>query len=285
MSKSKYLIQLLLLIPVLLAVVSALSLYMVLRPAMIISTITPADLGLEYEEVTFVTEDGIELAGWFIPSEGGGETGKTIIAMHGYPADKGNILSSVSDLQDDYNLFLFDFRYLGESKGAYSTAGAKEVMDLYAAIDLLESDYGQARFGLWGFSVGGAVAIMGAEGRSEIEAVYAESSYSNLGDLSRELHRAPFIGRIIGLSTNSLARLFLGLNPGNVSPEDAVTELDIPLMLVHSRDDSVIDISHGHRIADAGGDNVEFIELDGFDHGQITSDSTERMRDFFRSNF
>lgn len=284
MWKPKYIIQLILLVFALLVIVSGLSLYMVLRPVGITSSITPADLELEYEEVTFMTEDEIELAGWFIPTSEGA-TDKTVIAMHGYPADKGNIVSSVSKLQADYNLFLFDFRYLGESGGAYSTAGAKEVMDLHAAIDLLKSDYEQTSFGLWGFSVGGAVAIMGAAERSEVLAIYTESSYSNLGDLSRELYRTPFLGSFMGFSTHSLARLFFGINPDKVSPEDVISELDIPVMLVHSRDDSVIDISHGRRLAEAGGEKVDFIEISGTDHGQITTESTDRMQEFFQSNF
>ena len=279
----KYLIRITIFALVLLLLVSVLSLYMVLRPGKLVSDTTPADLGLDYERVDFETEDGVELAGWFIPTTGG-ETNTTVIAMHGYPADKGNILFSVSELAEDYNLFLFDFRYLGESGGWYSTAGAKETRDLKAAVALLEDEYSQESFGLWGFSVGGAVAIMTASDLPQVGAIYAESSYANLGDLSQELYRTPLIGAVMGKGTNLLGGMFLGVNPSNVAPEEDIKHIDIPVMIVHSRDDRVIDFSHGERLAEAGGESVIFVEENGLNHGQATDESKSRMREFFEAN-
>jgi hypothetical protein len=44
----------------------------------------PADLGFEVEEVTFTSEDGVTLAGWFTPSQNGG----TVILLHGYGGNR-----------------------------------------------------------------------------------------------------------------------------------------------------------------------------------------------------
>jgi len=53
--------------------------YISVRPPKIVSTFTPKDLSLDYEEVIFDTNDGVTLSGWFIPSK---ETGaKTIILL------------------------------------------------------------------------------------------------------------------------------------------------------------------------------------------------------------
>jgi len=94
-----------------------------------VSSITPRNLNMPYEQVSFTTADGLSLRGWFILS--GKRAAKTLILLHGYPADKGNILPALAFLHADFNLLLFDFRYLGESDGSYSTAGAKEVEDLF----------------------------------------------------------------------------------------------------------------------------------------------------------
>ena len=84
--------------------------YISIRPPKIISQITPKDLGLDYENITFATEDGIKLSGWYIPSKTlpdstNQPTGKNkakkntaIILLHGYPADKGDILPALSVL-------------------------------------------------------------------------------------------------------------------------------------------------------------------------------------------
>ena len=39
-----------------------------------------------------------------------------MILLHGYPADKGNILPVLAFLHADFNLLLFDFRYLEKAK-------------------------------------------------------------------------------------------------------------------------------------------------------------------------
>ncbi len=128
--------------------------YSSIRPPKIISTITPQDLGLEYEEISFTTADNIKIAGWLVPSVAEGLKAKTIILLHGYPADKGDILPALSFLSNKYNLLLFDFRYLGKSGGRYSAVGAKEVEDLLAAIYFLKTR-GIEEVGVWGFSMGG----------------------------------------------------------------------------------------------------------------------------------
>lgn len=115
---------------------------------------------------------------------------KTIILLHGYPADKGDILPSLAFLNERYNLFLFDFRYLGQSEGLYSTAGAKETDDLASAIEYLKSR-GVEEVGVWGFSMGGAVALMSIKKIPEIKAVVSEASYANLGLMARELLSPP----------------------------------------------------------------------------------------------
>src|SRR3970040_1993558 len=83
-------------------------------------------------------------------------------------------------LHEDFNLLLFDFRYLGKSDGSYSSAGAKEVEDLLAAIRFLKGR-GIKKVGVWGFSMGGAVALMAIEKAPEIRAVISEPSIARLG--------------------------------------------------------------------------------------------------------
>src|SRR5262245_60276962 len=46
---------------------------------------TPAEVGLEYEDVRFSTRDGVKLHGWFIPAAGGE---RVLLHCHG---NAGNI--------------------------------------------------------------------------------------------------------------------------------------------------------------------------------------------------
>ena len=78
---------------------------------------------MAYQDVSFRTADGLTLRGWHIPSVK--TTGKNLILLHGYPADKGNILPALAFLHEDFNLLLFDFRYLGKSEGSYPPSEPK----------------------------------------------------------------------------------------------------------------------------------------------------------------
>ena len=87
---------------------------------------------------------------------------------------------------------LFDFRYLGQSEGRYSTAGVKETEDLRAAINFLKSR-GVNEVGVWGFSMGGAVALATAVMVPEIKVIISESSYASLDLMALELYRIPLL--------------------------------------------------------------------------------------------
>jgi uncharacterized protein len=79
-------------------------------PFRLSSQITPAYFGLQYEDISFYTIDNVLIKGWFIKSAK--PQAKTIILLHGYPADKGDILPSRLFLHNEFNLLFIDFRYL-----------------------------------------------------------------------------------------------------------------------------------------------------------------------------
>ena len=192
-----------------LVAISLLGFYASIRPPKIVSSLTPRQLNMGYEDVSFKTEDDLTLRGWHIPSAR--STEKTLILLHGYPADKGDILPALAFLHQDFNLLLFDFRYLGASDGSYSTAGAKEVEDLRAAILFLKTR-GIREVGVWGFSMGGAVALMALTKAPEIRAVVSESSYASLAHMAFELFRIPLVNYPIAYLVGFWAKLFLGID-------------------------------------------------------------------------
>lgn len=116
---------------------------------------TPDRLGLPYENISFLTEDGLRMAGWFVPHEG---SSKAIVICHGWGAERSNVLPSTFFLhRGGYNLLYFDFRNHGESQGDRSSLGRLETMDLSAALSYLASKKtAQSRWtGVWALSMGG----------------------------------------------------------------------------------------------------------------------------------
>ena len=263
-----------------LIIISLWGFYSSIRPPRIISSITPRDLKMDYQDVSFKTADGLTLRGWYIPSAK--STEKTLILLHGYPADKGNILPALAFLHEDFNLLLFDFRYLGKSEGSYSTAGAKEVEDLLAAIQFLKTR-GIKEVGVWGFSMGGAVALMAIEKAPEIRAVISESSYASLAAMALELLRIPLLNYPIAYLVGVWAKLFLGIDVMEASPADRIRNTTLPILLIHSSADAVIPFSHARLLqqALAKNPNAEFWFNEQFAHGQFASDYRTRIKEFF----
>lgn len=251
------------------------------------STVTPADLGVPYEDVSFRTADGLALAGWFIPAENG--TDSTLLVGHGYPFDKGNVLPGALFLRHEHNLFLFDHRSFGESEGRRTTVGLREPEDVRAAVRYLGTRNDSARIGAYGFSLSAATFLMAQD--PGIRAIVADSSYADLGLLTEHVYgylpgplKLPFVW-----TTALWSRAFLGVWPSHVSPAEAVAGTEVPVLLIHGTEDSQIPVEHARRIFErAPKDKVELWLVEGADHGGAHAvageEYEERVRAFFREH-
>ena len=278
----KNMLSILILFIIVVGGVSAYAFYISVCPRRFVSSINPANFGLKCEEINFRTRDGLILKGWFIPKEG---KKTTIIVCHGYPFDKGNILPSSLFLRREYNLFLFDFRAMGESEGRYTTAGYHEKKDLLAAIDYLKSR-GIERIGALGFSLGGAVILMAHN--PDIKAIVSDSSYATLDlmlhSLFRHYHflRYPFI-----FTVKLLSRTVLGFATSSVAPVDTISKVRVPILLIHGARDSQIPVESAYLLHGAAPGSELWI-VPGAEHGEaqalVTVEYERRVLEFFRKH-
>lgn len=254
--------------------------YNAIRPFKITSDITPKQYGMNYENVSFVTQDNILIRGWFIKNRN--PHAKTIILLHGYPADKGDILPATIFLHEAYNLLYFDFRYLGESEGFYSTIGKNEILDLQAAIQYLHTRKIDT-VGVWGFSMGGAVALMTAPLAPQIKAIVAESSYARLDWMADEYYRIPLLRYVLSDLTRFWGWLILQFDIKDVSPANAVEKLTIPVLLIHSKQDKVIPFKNALLLEKMlhNDTHLQVLFDDNARHGQYVVNRDEVIRRFF----
>ncbi|HEU5281580.1 MAG TPA: alpha/beta fold hydrolase [Gammaproteobacteria bacterium] len=241
MSKLKLSLSIITLLFGILMLDSFIGFYLGIRPFKVNSTLTPKDFNVPYERVTFLTQDHLKLSGWFIPNKN--PKAPTIIVCHGYPADKGNILPSTLFLHQDYQLFYFDFRYLGESEGSYSTIGKNEVDDLLAAITFLKSR-GIQQVGVWGYSLGGVVALLTAPKTPAIKAIVAQAPYARLDWVAEDNYHPPYLNKVLGELTRFWAWLFLGYDINKVNPALTASHIAVPTLIIHSKTDHLISLKH-----------------------------------------
>ncbi|MCC6617889.1 MAG: alpha/beta fold hydrolase [Chloroflexi bacterium] len=135
----------------------------------------PGDLGFEYDAIRIRTDDGVELAAWFIPAAQPTDT--AVVVMHGYSGHRlPELAGFVPWLRERHNVLQFDFRGHGESDAGPVTMGARERRDVGAAVDALRAR-GLTRIALFGVSMGAAAAILAAPDLP-VAAVVADAPYA-----------------------------------------------------------------------------------------------------------
>jgi pimeloyl-ACP methyl ester carboxylesterase len=156
-------------------------------PRMSALSVFPEDFGLSYEKVSFHTSDGLTLKGWFLPSPTGDE--RTLLMCHGWGDNKGELLVGTHFLNSacGFNLFYFDNRSHGESGGDITTIGCLEVLDFHAAVAYLRQQRPQClkRLGVFGLSMGAAVAAMAVHEHPEVKAMALESPFTDYRQVVR----------------------------------------------------------------------------------------------------
>ena len=256
---------------------------MSIHPIKITTDLSPSDLGLKYEKTTFKSSDKIKLSGWFISNN---KTKAAIIVMHGYPADKANLLGVAEFLAKDFNVFLFDFRSFGKSEGKYTTAGYLERKDLIGAIEYLQKEKNITKIGLYGFSLGGAVALM--TNHKNVKAIATDSAYAELSNIVRHMYKIFFIFKYpLAYLTKLYGVLFLKINIDNASPVDNIKNLKIPLLIIHAEKDSQIPVNEAYLLHNAN-KKAELWIVENAEHGMTHSINPEKYEKkvvgFFREN-
>ncbi len=260
--------------------VSLWSAWLVTHPKTIESGLTPTSFKIPFEEVTLETKDGVAISGWFIKNDSPKKP--ALVIIHGYPAEKGDMIFIANDLRSDFNLLLIDFRSFGKSGGSFTTLGARERLDLASALDFLEKR-GFKKAGVLGFSLGGAVAILTARDDPRIAAIVSYASFADLTILGQETYRNLFIFRYPLVELMKFwSRIFWNVDTA-LSPAEAAGRLAIPALIIHTKPDEQISFRHAELLKEAlkGNTKAEFYFPEKGRHGELPNDFEERVKNFF----
>jgi pimeloyl-ACP methyl ester carboxylesterase len=188
-----------------------------------------------------VTDDGVRIAGWYIPAaNGSGPTAPTVVLVHGFNNSKANILAYGEGLHQQFNLVAFDMRNRGRSTGTQTTAGVLEQKDLRAIIDWVEREKHPAHLGVLGNSLGAATAMAEARDDPRVEALALDSMHTRLQyQIEARLQHA---GHPAYPGTWAIflgIRLRTGLDVGSIDAADEIAQVaDRPILLTHGTADT-----------------------------------------------
>lgn len=233
---------------------------------------TPADLGLRYEDIQFLTADRLVLRGWFIESPG---ARATIVIVHDVEGTRADEQQGLLDLQRDYvrrgfNVFSFDLRGHGESAGRRDGLGATERLDVQAAVAYARRRTGRLPIVLHGFGLGAALSITVAARGIDVVAVIADSSFTSMTSYLRL--RSPHVPAHLFRLACAFAHRVFKADARELRPIAVVDQVDLPVLFVHAEGDPVTPVSHSLNLAAAS--------LDPRDRVWTLPDVTEHCQNY-----
>lgn len=212
-------------------------------------TASPADIGLEYEDVSLPTRDNERLHGWYVTSTN--STG-VVLFFHGNAGNISHRLDSIEIFHElDLDVLIIDYRGYGQSSGSTSEQGT--YTDAQTAWDYLVDmrNIAPEKIVIFGRSLGGAVASWLAA-RTTPGSVILESCFTSGVDMASRLY--PFLP----------ARLITRLK---YPVEEYVQQISSPLLVIHSQQDEIIPFDMGQSVFIAAPEPKEMLVLSGDHNG------------------
>lgn len=226
----------------------------------------PSDYGLEYEEISFPSQDGVPLEGWFIPCA---DSDKIIIANHprnfnrsGFPshvepyksmgawADPGNAteVNFIPDFQilheAGYNILTYDMRNFGlsgEANGGMSMNGRFESRDVIGSLQYVRGrrDTKHMTIGLFSRCLGCSATFFAMHTQPEqfkgVRCLLAPQPISAPASMRRALEVRGVQGHLEDLDRE--IRLVAGYGLDDFTPQQWAKSVMVPAFLYGVKDD------------------------------------------------
>jgi uncharacterized protein len=210
----------------------------------------PAQVGLSRAEtVTFATDDGLTLNGWFVRGEGA-STG-TVIVFNGNAGNRAYRSDLAAQLAaSGLSVLLFDYRGYGENPGSPTEEGL--ALDARAArrYVLSRADVDARRLVYFGESLGSAVAV-----RLAVEhpphAVILRSPFTSFVEMGRLHYPILPVGWILRDRYPSI---------------DRIAKIGCPLLVIAGSADSIVPASQSRRLFEAALEPKRLELVEGADH-------------------
>ena len=214
----------------------------------------PGDLGLPYEEVSFPSESGYTLRGWWIPPPEDSD-GRAVVWVHGAHSSRYQALDHGGEFLHarGYGILTMDLSGRGSSDGDYITYTWNERHDVASAVQFLRPrpDADAARVVVFGTSNGAASAIYAAAELGDLPALALDAPYADLwraaGSMLENRGGAAALRAPLAL----FVRIRTGLRIREVRPIEEITRIPAPVLLVHGDQDRQIPPEHSLELHEA----------------------------------
>jgi fermentation-respiration switch protein FrsA (DUF1100 family) len=214
-----------------------------------------ADVGHPWEDAYFPATDGVKLNGWFfsVPADSP-RSQMVLLVCHG---NGGNISHRVrlcrALLQTGMNVLVFDYRGYGRSDGRPDEEGTyRDTQGAYRW--LRQRGFAPANIVAFGESLGGGMVSELAV-REPLAGLVLQSTFTSIPDIGSEFYPWLPVRWIGTIKYDTLSKL---------------PRIRTPLLVMHSREDSMVRFHHAQRNFAAANESKMFWEtFGGHNYSQI----------------
>jgi hypothetical protein len=232
---------------------------------------TPDVYGIEYDDVTFQTEDGLNLNGWFVPGKKSSPDADlhTLLWFHGNAGNINHRLGNIKMLHDrvPVNVFIIDYRQFGKSEGKISEQGT--YLDARAALAYLHSrnDINNEKIIFFGRSLGSAVAVELAV-KEKCRALILETPFASIKEMGKKLYPFLPISLLLRTKYDSLSK---------------IGDIRVPILIMHGDKDELVPIEQAWRLYETANQPKEFYTIPGATHNDTHIVGGEEYYDVIRN--
>lgn len=240
--------------------------------------LTPARLGLAYQDVYIRTSGQPTLHGWWLPAkvEAGHKPIGTILFLHGNAENISSHIQSVYWLPaQHFNVLLVDYRGYGTSQGKASIAGVNTDAERAINYALSRVDVDPDRFVVFGQSLGASIAIWAVAHsgqRAHIRALVAESAFYDYKGITREKLASSWLTWL--LQWPVAATIDNGYSPIKAIPDVS----PVPLLIIHGDHDPIVPVQDAYRLFQAARQPKALWIVPGGGHIQAFAFQSYRQR-------
>ncbi len=233
-------------------------------------TLSPADIGLEYESVFINTSDQVTLHGWLVPAP---EEKGVLLFFHGNTGNISHCLDSLKIFHDlGLSSLIIDYRGYGRSQGTVSEYGT--YLDAEAAWNYLTEikNIPSQKIAVFGRSLGAAIAAYSAA-KHPPGALILESAFTSVPDMAAKLYPV-FPVRLLSRFQYNTRKSLLSVK--------------CPVLIIHCPDDEIIPFENGLQLYQSAVEPKGMLEIQGgHNNGFLLSEKryVEGIEKFMTLNF
>lgn len=208
---------------------------------------TPSALGLDYEDVYLTAEDKTSLHAWWLKAsvDVPRPDAPVVLHLHGNAQNISTHIMSIAWLpKAGVDVVTLDYRGFGASSGSANLPSV--LMDVEAAVSWIHNRFPERKIAILGQSIGGAVSVPFvalAQNKYPIESLVLEGAPFAMDWVARDMMSRTWIGWIVWP--------FTWLLPTDWNPEQWAEKMTVPVMVIHSPDDQIVDVEQGQAMYEA----------------------------------